>query len=136
MSSWNQFVADVKARLDIVDVVGGYVDLERRGHVHKARCPFHHEQDPSFVVFSDSQRWQCFGACNAGGDVFDFVMRQESWDFNTALRELGRKVGLQPPVRDQESEARYQARRQYEDELEVVAAFFRQGIEGSNLGRA
>jgi len=134
-SLWSQYIVDVKAKLDIVDVVGGYITLDRKGHVHKARCPFHHEKDPSFVVFSDSQRWQCFGACNSGGDVFDFLMRIESWDFNTALKELGRRAGLEPPERDQESEARYRARRQYEDELEVVASFFRLGIFGNNPGR-
>ena len=137
MSLWSQYAEDVKAKLDIVDVISGYIDLKRTGLIHKAWCPFHHEtRAPSFVVFSDSQRWQCFGACNQGGDVFDFVMRQEAWDFNTALRELGQRVGMPPPARDQESEARYRARRQYEDDLEIVAAFFRGGIEGENPGRA
>lgn len=134
-SLWSQYIADVKAKLNIVDVIGGYLDLDRAGRIHKTRCPFHHENTASFVVFSDSQRWECFGSCQTGGDVFDFVMRREALDFNTALRELGQQAGVAPPARDQETEARYRARRQYEDELEAVAAFFVGGISGDNAGR-
>ena len=135
MSLWKKYIEDVKDRSDIVEVVGRYIPLDRKGRIFKAKCPFHHETDPSFVVFPDSQRWQCFGACNEGGDVIAFVMKSEGWEFTTALHDLGRRAGVEPPARDQEAEARYRERRRYEDELEIVAGFFRQQIEGENEGR-
>jgi DNA primase len=87
-------VDEVKARLDIVEVISSYLQLNKAGRNYKALCPFHSEKTPSFVVFPDSQRWHCFGACNEGGDVFNFVMRMEGWDFRAALEELAAQAGV------------------------------------------
>jgi len=73
----------------IEEVVGRYVGLRRAGRRYVGRCPFHDDHDPSLVVFPDSGRWWCFGACNDGGDVFDFVMRAEGVPFPEAVRRLG-----------------------------------------------
>lgn len=90
---------EVRARLDIVDVVGDYVPLKRAGRIYKGLCPFHDERTPSFTVFPDSGNWRCFGACAIGGDAFDFVMRIENVDFRRALEILARRVGVEvePP---------------------------------------
>ena len=78
-------IDDVKARLDIVDVVGGYVsDLKKSGRTWKARCPFHNERTPSFVVDPGRGTWHCFGACSTGGDVIEFVRRSEHLEFREA----------------------------------------------------
>ncbi len=89
-------VDEVKARIDIVELVSEYVNLRRSGRSYTGFCPFHSNvRTPSFVVFPDSQRWHCFGACGEGGDVFNFVMKQEGWDFRTALEELARRAGVE-----------------------------------------
>ena len=87
-------VDEVKARLDIVDIVSAHVQLQRSGRHFKANCPFHSEKTPSFIVNPERDSWRCFGACATGGDVFSFVMRMEGLDFADALRLLAEKTGV------------------------------------------
>jgi len=88
-------IDEVKERLDLVDVVSGYVPLKKAGKNYKALCPFHTEKTPSFVVFPETQTWHCFGACNTGGDVFTFIERMEGVDFAEALRMLAERAGVE-----------------------------------------
>ena len=98
-------VDDIRARLDIVDVVSGYVpDLKRTGKNYHARCPFHQERTPSFVVFPDTQNWRCFGGCATGGDMFSFVMRTENTDFTGAMRLLAAQAGVRIEERRQRND--------------------------------
>ena len=98
-------VDEIKARLDIVDVISEYVPLHKAGRNYKGLCPFHSEKTSSFFVFPDTQTWYCFGACKTGGDMFSFVMQRENMDFGEALRFLAPKAGVtleQPRERDSE----------------------------------
>ncbi len=89
-------IDEIKTRLDIVDVISEHVNLRKSGRNYTGFCPFHpNVRTPSFVVFPESQRWHCFGACGEGGDVFTFVMKREGWDFRTALEELARRAGVE-----------------------------------------
>ena len=87
-------IDEVKSRVDIAELVGGYVQLQRSGSSFKANCPFHQERTPSFYVFPDRQSWRCFGACAEGGDALAFVMKADRVDFREALHRLGARVGV------------------------------------------
>jgi DNA primase len=92
----SETIQQIRERVDIVDVISTYVSLSKAGQNFKGLCPFHSEKTPSFSVNPASQYFHCFG-CQAGGDAFTFLMKQENMDFMEALRELSQRAGIALP---------------------------------------
>lgn len=122
-------VDEIKARLDIVDVVGETVALRKSGRSYTGFCPFHtNTRTPSFVVFPDSQTWRCFGACAEGGDIVSFVMKREGFDFKEALQVLAQRAGVPlQPTSDRASEQEQQRDKLYQL-LAAAATYFQEQL--------
>jgi len=129
-------VDDIKARIDIVELVSETVKLRRSGKSYSGFCPFHtNTRTPAFVVFPDSGTWRCFGQCNEGGDIFRYVMKKEGWDFPETLRFLAEKAGVQlqapSPERIEEDKENERLRSLLED----AVVFYRHQLLQSPAGK-
>lgn len=91
-----EVIEEVRMKNDIVDVISGYVRLQKKGSSHFGLCPFHNEKSPSFSVTGSKQMYYCFG-CGAGGNVFTFVMNYENYTFTEAVKLLADKAGVNLP---------------------------------------
>lgn len=100
-----ELVEEIRARNDIVDVIGSYVKLQKKGSNYMACCPFHNEKTPSFSVSQSKQMYHCFG-CGAGGNVFTFLMEYESFNFVEALKYLADRAGVALPELEYSEEAK------------------------------
>ena len=98
------FLDELIARSDIVDVVGSYVQLQRKGANFFGLCPFHSEKTGSFSVSPDKQIYYCFG-CKRGGGVVNFIMEEENLPFPDAVRFLAKRAGLEVPEEESDREA-------------------------------
>ncbi len=123
----NSPVDEIKNRLDIAEVISGYIKLKKAGKDYKALCPFHSEKTPSFSVSPSKQIWHCFG-CNTGGDMFSFVMQMEGVEFADALRILAQKAGV--TLKKQDPQLRSQRSKLYEI-CQEAAEFFKENLKKS-----
>ncbi|HYK96344.1 MAG TPA: DNA primase [Candidatus Dormibacteraeota bacterium] len=123
--------AEVKSRLNIVDVVGETVQLKKAGTTYKGLCPFHGEKTPSFTVTPSRDSWKCFG-CGLGGDVFSFVMQRDGVSFPDALRVLATKAGVEIDERTKREDAH---RARLRDVMETAIAFYHQVLTSTSLGK-
>lgn len=123
----------IRDRTDIAEIVSQFVELKRVGRRLVGLCPFHQEKDPSFGVDPERQMFYCFG-CQKGGTVFNFLMEMEGLSFVDAVRELGRKCGVeveyqkQPEAERSQNEARYEANA-------FAARFYHQQLKDGRTGK-
>jgi DNA primase len=116
-------VEQVKAKVNLVEVVRQYVPLRRRGRDWWGICPFHQEKTPSFKVTEQLQSWYCFG-CQQGGDVFDFVERVERIDFRGALEHLAEMAGVELRQQSPQDRERKEKRRRLLDMNALAVRYF------------
>ncbi len=95
----DELIEEVRSRNDIVDVIGGYVRLQKKGSSYFGLCPFHNEKTGSFSVTPSKQMFYCFG-CGAGGNVFTFLMKYENYTFGEAMQTLADRVGIELPKQE------------------------------------
>ncbi|MGB8455690.1 MAG: DNA primase [Anaerocolumna sp.] len=123
-----ELVEEIRIKNDIVDVIGSYVKLQKKGGSHMGLCPFHNEKSPSFSVSGPKQMYHCFG-CGVGGNVFTFIMEYENYSFVDALKYLAGRVGVNLPEAEYSEEAKKQAglkARLYEINKEAAKYFYYQ----------
>lgn len=123
-------VDEIKNKLDLVDIIRGYMKLEKSGVNFRGLCPFHHEKTPSLFVSPSRQLWKCFG-CSVGGDMFSFIQQIDGSDFKEALNILAEKAGVQ--LRAYDPKIRSEKTRLYEI-CEKACQFFERQLAATSLG--
>lgn len=101
----DELVEEVRAKNNIVDVISGYVRIQKKGSNYFGLCPFHNEKSPSFSVSANKQMYYCFG-CGAGGNVFTFLMEYENYSFQEAVKFLADRAGVSLPQEENTKQAR------------------------------
>lgn len=119
----SQEIDSIKSKLNIVDLIGEYVQLQKAGNNWKACCPFHNEKTPSFSISEDKQVWHCFG-CGKGGDVFGFIMEIEGLTFREALENLAQRTGVELPKYDSRSQISSEEKNKIWEILELATRFY------------
>ncbi len=124
-------VEQIKSRLGVVEVVSGYVKLEKAGINYRACCPFHNEKTPSFFVSPARGNYYCFG-CHEGGDIFNFVQKIEGVEFKEALRILADRAGVKLEYDSSKGEKADEKEKLY-SALKVATEFFESNLKDHDL---
>ena len=101
----DELIEEVRMKNDIVDVISGYVRLQKKGANYFGLCPFHNEKSPSFSVSPGKQMYYCFG-CGAGGNVYTFIQEYENYTFPEAVKMLADRAGVNLPEIEYSEEAK------------------------------
>ena len=116
-------IQQIQGRTDIIDVVGNFVKLKRRGSNYLGLCPFHNEKSPSFTVSPSKEIYKCFG-CGRSGNTISFVMEHEKYSYVEALKWLANRYGIEIEETFVSDEQRQQL--QAADSLYIINSFAQQ----------
>ena len=130
-----EFLAQLKSKIDLVELVGSYVPLERKGGNWWGRCPFHHEKTPSFTVNADNQFYHCFG-CGASGDAITFIREIESVDFMDAVKMLAERAKVPMPELNFDSEQILEQKKKRDNLLKILRTTAHFYLDNLNSGKA
>ena len=121
----SNFISDVKSKLDIVDVIGTYINLQKAGINHKGICPFHQDSHPSMMVSKTRQTYHCF-VCGEHGDVLDFLQKYNQITFTEALRLACKLAGVEFPEKEAtpEENAAYKLLESRRIAIDAAAKFY------------
>ena len=122
--------AEIKQKINLVDLIGETVQLRKAGASFKGLCPFHGEKTPSFTVTPARETWKCFG-CGRGGDLFNFMMERDTIDFPEALRRLAGRAGVELSEKTSREDAH---RKRLRDALDAAIAFYHRILTESRHG--
>ena len=130
-----EWLDNLKQRCDIVDVVSRYVPLKKNGREYVGCCPFHHERTPSFMVYSETQSYHCFG-CKESGDVIQFIRKYDNLSFMDAVEHLANMAGIPLPEKEEvnmaEMEAHKKKKKAILDCLRLSARFYFNNLRSSS----
>jgi DNA primase len=126
VKNWpEQLIEEIKDKVDIVNLVSEHLLLQKKGKNYLGLCPFHHEKTPSFNVNSDKQMFYCFG-CQAGGNVYSFLMKKENIPFGEAVKVLAERAGVSLPQAElsPEEQAKFKLRETIEQINKATRDFY------------
>jgi DNA primase len=129
-----ELLDDILNKIDIVEVISGYIPLKRAGRNFRALCPFHQEKTPSFMVSPDRQIYHCFG-CNSGGNSFNFLMKYERLEFPEAVEILAKKAGVRLPDNKQDFQTTSVNQQIYKI-MDLAAAFYQSTLSSASGAQA
>ena len=131
----NEFIAELKARVSVSEILGRFVQLKPSGALRfKGCCPFHNEKTPSFVVSDDRECYHCFG-CGAHGDIFSFLTDKEGYEFKDAVEFVAQIGGITVPKFSQKTDVQV---KEIEGDLDIINSFnefFKTSLEQSNIAK-
>lgn len=128
MALSDEFLAELRQRADIENIISSYVNIRRTGRISKGLCPFHNEKTPSFTIYPDTQSYYCFG-CGSGGDVITFIKNIENLDYIDAVRFLADRVGLDMPEENTYDSAMNKRRLRMLEANREAARFFHKCLQ-------
>lgn len=130
-----EFLSTLKEKLNIIDVAGSYLSLERRGGTYWACCPFHHEKTPSFAINEADQYYHCFG-CGESGDVVKLVQNMENVDFMDAVKILAERANLPMPQTNFDNQKTVETKRKRDQILKILNETAHFYLNNLNSGKA
>ena len=119
-------IQQILSRIDIVDIVGGFIKLKKRGTNYLGLCPFHNEKSPSFTVSPAKEIYKCFG-CGRSGNSISFLMEHEKYSYVEALRWLANKYNVE--IEETEASPEVKIKQQVAESLHIINGFAQKFFE-------